>query len=71
MSIPRSLTHSFLLRCWQEPTAEQGGEWRFFLQEIGEEGRQWRFRDVEALVAFLRAMVQSSEEDDERAGAPK
>jgi len=66
----RSLpTRAYLLRCWQEEPSEPGEAptWRFSLQEVGAAQRRWGFRDLDALVAFLRETMM--EEEPETSGA--
>ena len=46
---------AYLLRCWEVRSGHPGGPstWRFSLEEAGT-GERRAFRDLEALVAFLR-----------------
>jgi hypothetical protein len=55
--------HVYLLRCWWErrATAVRGRVWRFSMEEIFGERRMRGFRDLEALVEFLRAELASGE----------
>ncbi|MBE7555558.1 MAG: hypothetical protein HS126_31295 [Anaerolineales bacterium] len=49
------LYRSYLLRCWQEQAAGSGQSsvWRFGVQEVSGEQRQWTFGSFEAVVDFL------------------
>lgn len=40
---------SYLLRCWQE----QPSVWRFAVQEVSGEQRQWAFASFEQMMDFL------------------
>jgi hypothetical protein len=46
---------SYLLRCWQEQAAAPGQPpvWRFVVQEVSGEQRQWAFGSFEQVVDFL------------------
>jgi len=46
---------SYLLRCWQEQAATPGQPpvWRFAVQEVSGEQRQWAFSSFEQVVDFL------------------
>ena len=57
---PESDYRAFLLRCWREVGAGPDGEpaWRFTLVQAGKEGSGRGFRDLEALVAFLRQELE-------------
>lgn len=68
MSTQREKSHpyrAYLLRCWQEGEAASGKEppWRFSVEEILPERRRKGFSSLEALVAFLRAELDSSEDE--------
>jgi hypothetical protein len=54
---------AYLLRCWQEGEAAAGQEplWRFSVEEIVPERRRKGFTSLEALLAFLRAELDSSD----------
>jgi len=47
---------SYLLRCWQEQAAAPGQlpVWRFAVQEVSGEQRQWAFSTFEQVMDFLR-----------------
>jgi len=68
MSVQREKSHpnhAYLLRCWQEGEAASGKEslWRFLVEEILPEQRRKGFNNLEALIAFLRAELDSSEDE--------
>jgi hypothetical protein len=58
---------AYLLRCWQdEPTA-----WRFSVEEVRAKSRRRGLRDLEELIAFLRAeLVERKESDAVKRGLP-
>jgi hypothetical protein len=45
---------AYLLRCWQDEPAA----WRFSLEEVRAEPRRRGLRDLEELIAFLRAELK-------------
>jgi hypothetical protein len=51
---------AYLIRCWQEQDAASGDppRWRFSLEEVLHQRKRWGFRDLEALIAFLRAELE-------------
>ncbi|MCI0476943.1 MAG: hypothetical protein L0Y55_11890 [Anaerolineales bacterium] len=48
---------AYLLRCWQDEPAT----WRFSLEEVRAEPRRRGLRDLEELIAFLRAELAREE----------
>jgi hypothetical protein len=65
------LPRAYLLRCWREKTAAvQGRVWRFSVEEVFGERRRHGFRNLEALVAFIRVEIADDEETlfDEEGG---
>lgn len=54
---------SYLLRCWQEQAAGPGqpSVWRFGVQEVSGEQRQWAFGSFEEMVDFLLKELWGSE----------
>ncbi|MCL4299101.1 MAG: hypothetical protein KJ077_25420 [Anaerolineae bacterium] len=54
---------SYLLRCWQEQAATSGqpSVWRFVVQEVSGEQRQWAFGSFEQVVGFLLDELLGSE----------
>jgi hypothetical protein len=47
---------AYLIRCWQESDAlPDAPRWRFSVEEVSHEGQRWGFKDLDTLVAFLRA----------------
>jgi P pilus assembly chaperone PapD len=68
MSTPREKSHpyrAYLLRCWREGEAASDREplWRFSVEEILPERRRKGFNNLEALIAFLRAELEGSEDE--------
>jgi len=63
---------AYLLRCWGERRAmmAQGRVWRFSLEEVFGERQRRGFRNLRALVAFIRAEFADGEEtlSDEEGG---
>jgi len=61
---------SFLIRLWREddldPTAP-AAEWKAQVEHI-QSGRQWTFRTVEEMLAFLRRQVNATEPCEGSAG---
>jgi hypothetical protein len=55
---------AFLLRCWREGQAAPGESplWRFSVEEVLHERRQWGFASLEALLTFLWAELAGAEE---------
>ena len=55
--------HSYLLRCWQEQAAAPGqpAVWRFVVQEVSGEQRQWAFGAFEQVINFLNSALLGSE----------
>ncbi|MGD2078828.1 MAG: hypothetical protein PVH18_10615 [Chloroflexota bacterium] len=56
---------SFLVRIWTVPEKEvaSGGSWQAEVEMI-QTGEQWRFSNLEALVAFLNKTFQPSSADE-------
>ena len=56
---------AYLLRYWQVRSDRPGrpSTWRFSLQKAGTEERH-AFRDLEALVAYLRTVLAVASDDD-------
>lgn len=54
---------SYLLRCWQEQATGpvQPSVWRFGVQEVSGEQRQWAFASFEEVVDFLLGELRGSE----------
>ncbi|MCL4299120.1 MAG: hypothetical protein KJ077_25515 [Anaerolineae bacterium] len=54
---------SYLLRCWQEQAAGPGqpSVWRFGVQEVSGEQRQWAFASFEEMGDFLRGELMGSQ----------
>jgi hypothetical protein len=63
---------AYLLRCWWErrATMARGRVWRFSLEEVFGERRRRGFRNLKALVAFIRAELADDDEalSDEEGG---
>jgi hypothetical protein len=51
--------HSFLLRCWEEPDGEHA--WRFLLIEIDEKREKKAFASLEAVFAYLKNALKTTE----------
>ena len=54
-------SHTFLLRCWQEPDGGQGKgtAWRFSLTYINAKREKKGFTNLESLVAYLQNVIES------------
>lgn len=54
---------SYLLRCWQEQAAVLGrpSVWRFVVQEVSGEQRQWAFASFEQVMDFLLGELMGPE----------
>ena len=55
--------HSYLLRCWleQAATPDQPTVWRFVVQEVSGEQRQWAFGAFDQVMDFLLGALLGSE----------
>lgn len=54
--------HAYLLRCWREPSAQPDDaptDWRFALEQVGQEPQRYGFGSLEAVFAFLREALES------------
>ncbi len=54
----RSSYQAYLVRCWQEGQSE----WRFRLQNV-QTGEQIGFTNIEAMLAFLRGLLENDDGD--------
>ena len=58
-------SHTFLLRCWEEPDGGTDGQpvWRFSMTRIDRSREPKGFADLEAVVAYLRQILTTQENE--------